>query len=99
MMGEEWVSVPSLADHLMLWPVAGAKESGRPRSGETMLRDQGWPHCGWSAAERGRVRRPKAKTRGRPKSEGRNPKEIRRPKSEEMNCRTATAKYAKYADS
>src|SRR5260221_8504557 len=33
----------------MFFPVLGSKESGRPFSSETMLRDQAWPHCGWSA--------------------------------------------------
>src|SRR3954462_3905611 len=80
MMGEEWVSVPRRADHLMLCPVAGANESGRPRSAETMLRDQGWPHWGWSAAGGGggKLKRKKATRPQRPKSEGRNPKENRR---------------------
>src|ERR1039458_8509683 len=60
-MGVEWVSVPNSADHLMFRPVSGSKESGSPRSSETMLRDQAWPHCGWSAARHGKLEAQKAK--------------------------------------
>src|SRR5687767_11752192 len=41
----------------MLALVAGSKESGRPRSTETMFRDHAWPHCGWSSAEAGTAAR------------------------------------------
>src|SRR5436309_12402273 len=54
-MGVEWVCVPSRATHLMFLPVLGSKESGRPFSAETMLRDQAWPHCGWSADAHGKL--------------------------------------------
>src|SRR5438445_10882847 len=56
MTGVECVSVPSLAIHLMFLPVCGSKLSGRFLSSETMLRDQAWPHCGWSDAKRGKLK-------------------------------------------
>src|ERR1035441_5938179 len=58
--GEEWVSVPSSTDHWMFRPVWGSKDSGSPVSSETMLRDQAWPHCAWSAARAGRSKAPQA---------------------------------------
>src|SRR6266568_1439464 len=54
-MGVEWACVPSRATHLMFLPVLGSNESGRPFSAETMLRDQAWPHCGWSVEAHGKV--------------------------------------------
>src|SRR5437667_12096983 len=54
-LGVEWACVPSRATHLMFLPVLGSNESGRPFSAETMLRDQAWPHCGWSAEAHGKV--------------------------------------------
>src|SRR5688572_2586794 len=50
MTGVECVSFPSLATHLMFFPVFGSKSAGKFRSAETILRDQACPHCGWSAA-------------------------------------------------
>src|SRR5438034_1169888 len=60
-MGVECVSVPSRATHLMFLPVLGSKEAGRPFSSETMLRDQAWPHCGWSAAQARKLQAPSPK--------------------------------------
>src|ERR1051326_6402230 len=51
--GEEWVSVPNSADHLMFLPVAGSKAAGKLRSLDTMLRDPARPHCGESAERPG----------------------------------------------
>src|SRR6266576_1368669 len=53
-MGVECASVPSSADHLMFWPVLRSKDWGKPRSPATMLRDQAWPHWGWSEARSGK---------------------------------------------
>src|SRR5216110_4125005 len=58
-MGVECVSVPSRPTHLMFLPVLGSKESGRPFSSETRLRDQAWPHCGWSAAQPRKLQAPR----------------------------------------
>ena len=39
-----------LVDGVTTNPSLVAKESGKPFSSETMLRDQACPHCGWSPA-------------------------------------------------
>jgi len=52
MTGVEWASVPELAVQRIFSPVAGSNRSGRPRSGEIMLRVQALPSWGG-----GRLRR------------------------------------------
>jgi hypothetical protein len=49
-IGVECVSVPSGTLQRMFRPDLGSNSWTRPRSDETMFRDQASPHCGWSAA-------------------------------------------------
>src|SRR5437763_13379073 len=52
MIGVEWVSLPSFATQLIFLSDFGSNEPARSFSSEIILRDQRWPHCGWSAASR-----------------------------------------------
>src|SRR5438477_2822683 len=81
MIGVECAWVPSLTVHLMFLPLAGSKESGKPCSVETMLRDQAAPHCGWSEAREGKHQDPSTNIQRNPKAEIRNPKEARKSNS------------------
>ena len=78
MIGVECVSLPSFADHLMFLPVAGSKESGKPRSLETILRVQAWPHWGWSEAKTAKLQHPSTNKQRSPNSEMPNNADNRR---------------------
>src|SRR5882672_4429584 len=56
----------------MFWPVLASTEAGKLRSWEIMLRDQAWPHCGWSAPGSSKHQDPSTKIQGRSKHQAPN---------------------------